>query len=77
MTRRTKGPWMARESGVFAGKNCIAVCDTDNATQEVYEANADLMAAAPIMAEFIELMAADGNTAAIIMVATLKERGAL
>jgi hypothetical protein len=38
--------WQAKGSAVFAGNDCIAVCDTGNATKSVYENHARLMAAA-------------------------------
>jgi hypothetical protein len=44
---RTPGEWEAFRSSVFAGKNCIGICDTANASEGRYEANARLMAAAP------------------------------
>ena len=40
MTKHTPTPWTASQYGVFAGKNCIATTDTDNATNARYEANA-------------------------------------
>lgn len=45
MNKCTKGEWTARTDGVFAGKNCIAICDTDNAGPRRYRANARMMAA--------------------------------
>jgi hypothetical protein len=47
MSKHTPGPWEAKGTDVFAGKNCIGICDTDNDTQKRMEANARLMAAAP------------------------------
>jgi hypothetical protein len=44
---RTPGEWRALGSSVFAGSNCIGICDTDNASEDRYEANAWLMASAP------------------------------
>lgn len=38
-------PWEAKGGYVFAGKDCIAICDTDNADEQTYEAKARLMAA--------------------------------
>lgn len=46
-TKFTPGNWEADGSAVFVGKNCIALTDTDNATEERYVANAHLIAAAP------------------------------
>ena len=43
----TPGPWTAHGANVFAGKNCIAICNTDNDTLGRMEANARLMATAP------------------------------
>ncbi len=52
----TPGPWEAHDTGVFAGRDCIAVCDTDNATDAVYRANAHMMAAAPeLLASLVEV----------------------
>lgn len=39
--------WEAKGGNVFAGKDCIAICDTDNADEQTCEAKARLMAAAP------------------------------
>jgi hypothetical protein len=36
----TPTPWTANLSCVFSGKNCIAVCDTDNDTRERMQDNA-------------------------------------
>lgn len=54
----TKGPWRASREYVFAGKNCIAICDTDNASLNRYENNARMMASSlemyEAMQEFID-----------------------
>lgn len=42
-------PWVANGAYVFAGSDCIAICDTDNADEATYEAKARLMAAAPAL----------------------------
>lgn len=47
MSKATNAPWQSDGAYVFAGKDCIAICDTDNASPETYAANAALMAAAP------------------------------
>jgi hypothetical protein len=39
--------WNARGPYVFRDRDCIGICDTDNATQSVMEARARMMAAAP------------------------------
>ena len=46
-TEHTPGPWVAMGRYVFAGKDCIGICDTDNAPPARMEANARVMAAAP------------------------------
>jgi len=49
--KHTPGPWTAKGQYVFAGPDCIGICDTDNASVERCEANARLMAAAPDLLE--------------------------
>lgn len=49
MHKHLTTPWEAKGGSVFAGKDCIAICDTDNADQQTYEAKARLMAAAPAL----------------------------
>lgn len=39
--------WAAIGAYVFQGRDCIAICDTDNGTKAEYERKARLMAAAP------------------------------
>lgn len=46
----TKGPWGARGKYAMAVGNCIAITDTDNASEARMEANARLIAAAPDLA---------------------------
>lgn len=53
-TKHTPGRWEAKTAYVFAGNDCIAVCDTDNDTDARYQANAHLIAAAPDMLEALE-----------------------
>jgi hypothetical protein len=36
----TPTPWIAHDANVFAGSNCIAICDTDNAPVARMQANA-------------------------------------
>ena len=48
-TEHTPGPWSADGHCVFAGKNCIGICDTDNAPPARMQANAHIMAAALTM----------------------------
>lgn len=57
MSEHTPGHWHASGYAVFAGKNCIAVCDTDNSKPERYDANARLIAAAPEMLEALRGLA--------------------
>jgi hypothetical protein len=66
MAKATKGDWRSADGYVFSGRNCIAICDTDNATPAIYAANARLMAAAP------DLLACLKETLAI---ATRNEEG--
>lgn len=54
MHKHLTTPWEAKGSGVFAGKDCIAICDTDNADQQTCEAKARLMAAAPALLSALE-----------------------
>jgi hypothetical protein len=61
MTKPTPGPWEAKGAYVFAGKNCIGICDTDNATQKRMEANAKLIAAAPDLLAALELISSFGG----------------
>ena len=56
MSKPTPGPWEAHGANVFAGKNCIAICDTDNDTQERMEANARLIAAAPELLAALQMV---------------------
>lgn len=54
-------PWVANGAYVFAGSDCIAICDTDNADEATYEAKARLMAAAPALIAALETIAEMGN----------------
>jgi len=54
MAAHTPGPFSAKGKYVFAGRDCIAICDTDNAPEERMEANARLFAAAPDMLETLK-----------------------
>lgn len=47
-------PWVANGAYVFAGNDCIAICDTDNADEATYEAKARLIAAAPALIAALE-----------------------
>lgn len=49
-------PWVANGAYVFAGSDCIAICNTDNADEATYEAKARLMAAAPALIAALEGM---------------------
>lgn len=51
----TLGPWWADEFYVYAGSDCIGMCDTDNGSDARYAANALLMAAAPDLLEMAKL----------------------
>lgn len=58
----TTGPWEAKGANVFAGRDCIAICDTDNAPVETMEANARLMAAAHSLLGIVQRLAGDDIT---------------
>ena len=58
-TEHTPGPWVAMGRSVFAGKDCIGICDTDNAPSLRMEANARVMAAAPKMLAALKRFIAD------------------
>ena len=47
--KHTPGPWHASAKYVFAGKECVAICDTENFSKSKERANASLIAAAPDM----------------------------
>jgi len=49
-------PWTAKGPYIFAGKDCIAICDTDNDTPEAMAAKAQLIAAAPEMAKALKAL---------------------
>lgn len=59
--QQTPGPWAARGKYVFAGGDCIGICDTDNASDGRMEANARLIAAAPEMYEALKLVMQHGR----------------
>lgn len=44
MAAMREGPWLAHGTDVFAGKDCVAMCETDNAPPAQMEANARGMA---------------------------------
>lgn len=46
--------WEAKGAYVFDGKDCIGICDTDNATTDVYEKRARKMAASPDLQDALE-----------------------
>lgn len=48
--------WEAKGSYVFDGRDCIAVCDTDNDTESNYARKARLMAAAPKLLRALKAM---------------------
>lgn len=56
----TPGKWEAKGLYVFAGNNCIGICDTDNDTETRMKANAKLMAAAPDMLEALKAIIESG-----------------
>ena len=71
MSKPTPGPWEAHGANVFAGKNCIAICDTDNDTQERMEANARLIAASPTLYDYVAKKAAEGDADAARIIASI------
>ena len=52
--QHTPGPWVAWDDGIFAGDDCIGVCNTETQGEAVDYANAVLMAAAPGILELLK-----------------------
>lgn len=50
----TAKQWEAKGSYVFEGGDCIAICDTDNASTATYARRAKIMAAAPDLLEALK-----------------------